>query len=393
MAALVPVYNHVGTVGEVVRALRGLGATVLAVDDGSTDGSGDAAEAAGAEVLRLPTNHGKGAALSAGFALAASRGFTQALTCDADGQHPPEAAAILARSASETTAVHVGRRRMESAPRPSRIGRWWSNLWTWLCCGWWVGDSQSGLRVYPLPATTLLPVRAGRYAFEIEVLVRAAWAGLVIRHISVPVIYPRTRISHFRMIADNARASAAFFRLVWRRLLPWPHRRLAPRRRTSLRQALSANLEPWQVASACALGAAMGVAPLPGLQMAATAWLAWLLRLNIALALVVSNHSIGPLLALWYALAAALGLYILSGQQPMESFTALRSQLHDAAGMSGTLSVLEHCLSAWLLGSLLLMCLLGLLGGFFGYLCAILARGRAVMPPPPVSPEAERPPL
>jgi glycosyltransferase involved in cell wall biosynthesis len=380
MVALVPVYNHHAQVGAVVRGLRALGAPVLVVDDGSTDGSGDEAAAAGAELHRLPTNRGKGEALRAGLALAAERGYAQALSCDADGQHPPEAAIALARSATETEAMHVGRREMRSAPRVSRFGRWWSNLWVWICCGWWVGDSQSGLRVYPLPATSKLPVRAGHYAWEVEVLVRAAWAGLPVRFITVPVIYPPDRVSHFHAARDNLRTSLAFHRLVWRRLLPWPHRKLVTRRRVPLRarlrEVLTANLSPWQVAGACALGAALGVAPLPGLQMASCVWLAWLLRLNVPLTLLVSNHSFGPMLAVWYALATAIGLNLLTGVPLSQAMPDLHHRLHDAVGWPGILAVLRDSFASWLLGCALLMVVLGLVAGFLGFLVAEVARAR-----------------
>ncbi|MBA2481535.1 MAG: glycosyltransferase, partial [Planctomycetes bacterium] len=85
MIAVVPVFNHARTVAEVVAGLRAFGATVLVVDDGSTDGSGDAAAAAGGEVHRLPVNRGKGEALRVALAIARDRGCARALTCDADG--------------------------------------------------------------------------------------------------------------------------------------------------------------------------------------------------------------------------------------------------------------------------------------------------------------------
>ncbi|MBA2482522.1 MAG: DUF2062 domain-containing protein, partial [Planctomycetes bacterium] len=309
-----------------------------------------------------------------------------------DGQHPPSAALALAHAAVEVDSLYVGRRDLALAPRVSRFGRWWSNLWTWIACGWWVGDSQSGLRVYPLPNTTLLTVKAGRYAYEIEVLVRAAWAGIPVRFAPVAVIYPPDRVSHFDKFRDNARASRTFFRLVWRRLMPWPHRRLVPRPRQTFRQFLGANLTPWQISGAFALGAAMGIAPIPGLQMLVAVWLALLLRLNVGLVLLVSNHSIGPLLAGWYALATAIGIYLLTGVPAQESFHILGERFHAAGDVSGIWLVVRDCLTAWLLGSAILMPLVALIAGFFGYIIGdLVARRRTRRITRAIAAEAARP--
>lgn len=66
-AVLIPAYNEVSTVPEVVRvALTADLGPVLVIDDGSTDDTAGAAARAGAGILRLPTNQGKGGALFAG---------------------------------------------------------------------------------------------------------------------------------------------------------------------------------------------------------------------------------------------------------------------------------------------------------------------------------------
>ena len=72
MLALVPGYEEGPRIGAVVEAaLRHL--PVLVVDDGSSDDTAAAAEAAGADVIRQVPNQGKGAALRAGFRHRAGR--------------------------------------------------------------------------------------------------------------------------------------------------------------------------------------------------------------------------------------------------------------------------------------------------------------------------------
>ncbi len=215
LLVLVPVFNHDGTIAAVVESARVAGAEVLVIDDGSTDGSAVAARAAGAAVVSLPTNRGKGAALAHGLAAAHARGFLRVLACDADGQHPPAAVISLMRAAqSEPAALWLGVRCMTAAPFASRCGRWWCNLGTWLACGVWPRDNQTGLRVYPLPAMSTLPIHARRYAYEVESTIRAVWAGIPLRTCEVPVLYPVDRISHFRQWRDSARGVTTCLRLM-----------------------------------------------------------------------------------------------------------------------------------------------------------------------------------
>ncbi|MBC7763989.1 MAG: glycosyltransferase family 2 protein, partial [Candidatus Saccharibacteria bacterium] len=88
---VMPAFNEEASVGDVVREVfRKLpGAQVLVVDDGSTDGTKAAAEAAGALVAQLPFNLGVGGAMRTGFRYARESGFQNVIQIDADGQHDP----------------------------------------------------------------------------------------------------------------------------------------------------------------------------------------------------------------------------------------------------------------------------------------------------------------
>jgi glycosyltransferase involved in cell wall biosynthesis len=85
---VIPLYNEAAVIGEVVRGVREVFDHVVCVDDGSSDGSAAAAEAAGAVVVRHPVNLGQGAALQTGFEYALSKpAMRWVVTFDADGQH------------------------------------------------------------------------------------------------------------------------------------------------------------------------------------------------------------------------------------------------------------------------------------------------------------------
>jgi glycosyltransferase involved in cell wall biosynthesis len=218
--ALIPVYDNAATVGAVVRGCLEALPDVVAIDDGSTDESGEAARAAGAELIRIPVNGGKGAAIRRGLDEAHAAGFTHALVIDADGQHPPrEIPRLLAAAREDEARIWIGVRRMpaDDTPAASRRGRSISNFWTTLD-GWRrCRDAQSGFRVYPVEAVRALRCEEPRFAFEMEVLVRAAWAGVRLGHVEVDVRYPppEERVTHFDMRRDNLRFTWVSFRLFW----------------------------------------------------------------------------------------------------------------------------------------------------------------------------------
>jgi glycosyltransferase involved in cell wall biosynthesis len=87
LAAVVPALNEVRSIGAIVGALAAVAESVYVVDDGSTDGTGAAAERAGATVLRNDRPTGYDAAIAAGINAAFARGAEAVVTCDADGQH------------------------------------------------------------------------------------------------------------------------------------------------------------------------------------------------------------------------------------------------------------------------------------------------------------------
>jgi glycosyltransferase involved in cell wall biosynthesis len=89
--AIVPALNEAESIGRVIREIREAdpGFEIVVVDDGSEDGTGEIAQAAGARLLRLPFNLGIGGAVQTGYRYALANGFDIAVQIDADGQHDP----------------------------------------------------------------------------------------------------------------------------------------------------------------------------------------------------------------------------------------------------------------------------------------------------------------
>src|ERR1700722_10813629 len=86
---VLPALNEENTVAIVVKEVRTAmrDATVLVVDDGSIDNTGERARQAGAQVVSNPFNLGVGGAMRVGFRVAQSHGYDVLVQVDADGQH------------------------------------------------------------------------------------------------------------------------------------------------------------------------------------------------------------------------------------------------------------------------------------------------------------------
>jgi len=223
-AFVIPVYNHAGCVAQVVRRALTLGFPVFVVNDGSTDKTYDEIKnIPGIRIVCHKVNMGKGAALMSGFTAAAVEA-DWAITIDADGQHYPEDALNLISAIPQgARAIVVGAREgmlADHVPWTSRFGRKFSNFWVWMSGGPVLSDSQSGMRIYPLPEAIILPAKAQRFQFEVEVLVQAKRKGLPVLETQVRVEYSPggARISHFRPFVDFVRNSVTFTRLIFTRI-------------------------------------------------------------------------------------------------------------------------------------------------------------------------------
>src|SRR6185369_9453481 len=211
---VVPAYQAEKSVGSVVRGLFDslVGQDrepLVVVDDGSTDGTSAAARSAGARVVRHAQNQGKGRALRTGFGALLEAGATAAVCVDADGQHPPDEAARVARDPSPRSALVLGVRDLvrDGAPAANVFSNRFSNRFLSFALGRKLSDTQCGLRRYPLPETLALGGRAQGYGYEAELILRASLLAWDIVEVPVRVIYPpeSERVTHFHSVRDPAR--------------------------------------------------------------------------------------------------------------------------------------------------------------------------------------------
>ena len=379
ICVVIPVFNHRLTVLGVARGARRF-LPVIVANDGSTDGSGEAlAGEKELTLVTLPRNQGKAAALKAGFAKGCELGFTHAITMDADGQHPCEALPALAeRSRRHPEAIIVGVRDLKAAGAPlaRRLSNGLSTFWFRFETGVRLSDTQCGLRVYPLAAVRQLEVRAGRYAYELEVMVKAAWAGIPLLPHPVLADYaaPTSRLSHFHPWRDFLSVSRVHSRLSAQAFcVPAPLRRLAARGlvrgmapsrrlRTILRHLFAEHTESrGRLAAAVGTGLFCGIAPIWGAQMLAAAVLAHKFRLNKAITLLASNVSFPLAAPFILAAGLVLGHFLRTGQ-------VLSIQSHPTARQ------MALYFWEWFAGSVVLAVLAGVFGAFVTWTIARLLR-------------------
>jgi glycosyltransferase involved in cell wall biosynthesis len=215
--ALIPAYQEAPRVAAVVTgAARYL--PVVVVDDGSTDGTADAAEAAGATVLRQVPNAGKGAALRTGFRYALEAGAAAVVTLDADGQHDPgEIPGFLERFALDRPSLVIGQRDLASMPPVRRLANTLGGMTLAVTLGRTVPDNQSGFRLIDRTLMrALLDSDETGFEFEVEMIARAVALGLPIAAVPVRTIYDGapSHIRPWRHLREFLRVSRKARRIV-----------------------------------------------------------------------------------------------------------------------------------------------------------------------------------
>lgn len=183
VSIIIPAFNECESIADVVGVLRGAAAwhEIIVVDDGSTDGTGERAAAAGATVVRHAYNIGNGAAVKNGLRRATGE-FV--LIVDADGQHPPEDALRLVEKLGQYDLVIGARAGETQATQARRAGNGALNRLASYLTGREIPDLTSGFRAarasglreflhllpngFSTPTTTTLAFLKGGYSVAFE---------------------------------------------------------------------------------------------------------------------------------------------------------------------------------------------------------------------------------
>lgn len=215
LAAIIPAYQAALSVGDVVRRTLEMVPTVLVVNDGSQDDTAGEAERAGAEVISVPVNRGKGHGLKLAFSELFGRGFPSVITLDADGQHLPEEIPVLLEGAATGADLVLGTRshlftEMSPLRKTSNCISSWAIS---LLAGKPLDDIQTGFRIYSRRLIESTGFPEARFEAESAVVVRAARRGFRIVARPVRLGFADGRVtSHYRPLTDSLRIALAVMR-------------------------------------------------------------------------------------------------------------------------------------------------------------------------------------
>ncbi|URM37931.1 DUF2062 domain-containing protein [Flavobacterium anhuiense] len=363
---IVPTYNNQKTLKKVLDSILDFTTNIIIVNDGSTDSTSEILKSY-SQVTQIhhPKNLGKGRALRNGFRKALEMGFEYAITIDSDGQHfAADIPVFLKAIQDEPNALLIGSRNMtqENVPKKSSFGNKFSNFWFKFETGIKLDDTQSGFRLYPL---RLLPKRffTNKFEFEIEVIVRSAWKGIVVKNIPIQVLYdPAERVSHFRPFQDFTRISILNTVLVTNALLyikPRDFFRRAKKKgfkKFFLEDILESNDSNFKKSAAIALGIFIGLSPFWGFQTVLLFTFAALFRLNKVIAYLTSNVSFPPFIPFIIYASLQVGSVFVSSETPL----VLDSSI--------TLDDIQKNATQYIVGSLILATVSALSVGFISYL-------------------------
>jgi hypothetical protein len=189
-----PAYDEEVLVGASVEGALAIDGVerVLVVDDGSSDGTASEAARAGAQVLRLETNVGKGAAVEAGLELVGAADIT--LLLDADlGPSATEGRKLIAPVAAGDADMAIA-----VLPTPARKGGFGlvKGLARWgierLGGGFETQAPLSGQRALSAAAVRAVRPVASGYGLEVALTVRALRAGLTVIEVPAAMTHAAT---------------------------------------------------------------------------------------------------------------------------------------------------------------------------------------------------------
>ena len=231
-----PTYNERENLGPMVDALLerlGPDDTILVIDDGSPDGTGELADRIAAEhdgrvaVLHRTQKEGLGPAYLAGFRRALGDGAELVLEMDCDFSHDPDDVPRLIAASADADLVlgsrYVDGGRVENWGAGRRFVSRTGSLYAQALLATHIRDLTGGFKCYRrevLERIDLDAIHSKGYAFQIETTYRALRAGF--RVVEIPITFTDREIGRSKM--SRTIVAEAIWRVPALRIaaLTWP---------------------------------------------------------------------------------------------------------------------------------------------------------------------------
>ncbi len=203
---IIPTYNEKENIKDITSAVLALphDFEVLIVDDNSPDSTGDIADRLSENDPRIHVLHraekqGLGPAYIAGFRWGLSREYDLFFEMDADFSHRPDYLNDFMEAIKDTDLV-LGSRYISGVnvinwPLGRLLISYFANRYSQLVTGLPVRDATGGFKCFRrkvLESIDLDMVKSTGYAFQIEMSMRAASKGFIVREIPI-VFYDRSK--------------------------------------------------------------------------------------------------------------------------------------------------------------------------------------------------------
>ena len=204
ICAVIPAYNAADTIQQVVKGTLKHVSHVIVADDGSTDDTSRLAVDAGAEIISIKKNTGKGNALKRLFHQAENQGYDAVISIDAHNQHDPDEIPLFLQAHREFPDDIILGSRMhekEKIPRARYNSMHVARFFVSLAANQFIEDTQCGFRLYPLSLIKQMVLTTDRYVTETEILIKAGDLGFKIRTVKIGALYG-AHPSHFRTVLD-----------------------------------------------------------------------------------------------------------------------------------------------------------------------------------------------
>ena len=192
----IPVYNEVRHIVQVLDEVRKYSDDILAVNDGSNDGSGDLLnQQKDLHLIHHHRNIGYGAALRSAFGYAQAHAYDILVTMDSDGQHEAERIPALLEALNNEIDLVSGSRYLQTftvntiPPADRRRINFLLTAYLNQKLGLNITDSFCGFKAYRVDQLRKFQITENGYGMPLQLWVQAANLGLRITEVAVPLVY------------------------------------------------------------------------------------------------------------------------------------------------------------------------------------------------------------